>query len=488
METANGNNNGVRVDTTAVFLDVFGERTEFSTFDEFSELFVRFEKKSRYIFRVKNSSSVEAENRRRKDKIDAAIKYSGLVLCCVNCWRRQQDSQEGPRRDGIMQKLSVKFTSRELRIGDTRQLCDAHIYLRYRSSSRKLAIISSSFVHNHQSQAGNGCFHRKQSVTERIGKPRDGRRKFVRAGDRMGKLTRPILPAPPFEHMVTGSNELTIIPLGGAGLGHPDLPPPLMLRNHHAEDHAMCPQAHPALMSPAQLLLPPALRSPDNNLMLFPRGPMKMDVPVMDGFCRDVKRLREDAAGMGTLKESFHVQEKSGEISVCFRIPPYGYKADMGRIFEPECILQCYEDEHHGNSATKMEEEEEEEEDERAGDSEEAECMATDLSIRSRGNDARMESNFKMPPVAPAVATTPPAEVPENLSLAAMRAVANASREYTVTWKELEPLFRFCSRCWCPRREDPPLSAQRAQRLGRLSEGPRGVLDVKVVTAHPCVE
>ncbi|XP_070382967.1 uncharacterized protein [Dermacentor albipictus] len=389
METANGDSNGVRVDTTAVFLDVFGERTEFSTFDEFSELFVRFEKKSRYIFRVKNSSSVEAENRRRKDKIDAAIKYSGLVLCCVNCG-------------------DASKTLKRVQEGDTRQLCDAHIYLRYRSSSRKLAIISSSFVHNHQSQAGNGCFHRKQSVTERIGKPRDGRRKFVRAGDRMGKLTRPILPALPFEHLVKGSNELTIIPLGAGGLGHPDLPPPLMMHNHHAEDHAMCPQAHPALMSPAQLLLPPALRSPDNNLMLFPRGPMKMDVPVMDGFCRDVKRLREDGAGM------------------------------------------CYEDDHHGNSATKIEEEEEEEEDEGAADSEEAECMATDLSIRSRSSDAQMESHFKMPPAAPAVAITPPAEMPENLSLAAMRAVANASREYTVTWKELEPLFRFCSRCGAP--------------------------------------
>lgn len=429
METANGNNNhGARVDTTAVFLDVFGDRTEFSTFDEFSELFVRFEKKSRYIFRVKNSSSVEAENRRRKDKIDAAIKYSGLVLCCVNCG-------------------DASKTLKRVQEGDSRQLCDAHIYLRYRSSSRKLAIISSSFVHNHQSQAGNGCFHRKQSVTERIGKPRDGRRKFVRAGDRMGKLTRPILPAPSFEHLVKSSNELTIIPLGAGGLGgHPDLPPPLMLHNHHAEDHALCPQAHPALMSPAQLLLPPGLRSPDSNLMLFPRGPMKMDVPVVDGFCRDVKRLREDATGMGTHKENFHVQEKSGEISVCFRIPPYGYKADMGRIFEPECILQCYEDEHHGNSTTKMEEEEEEE-DERA-DSEEAECTATDLSIRSRGSDDRMESDFKTPPAT--VATTPPAEAPENLSLAAMRAVANASREYTVTWKELEPLFRFCSRCGAP--------------------------------------
>lgn len=60
-----------------------GQR-EFSTFDEFSQLFSKFEKRSRFLFRVKNSSSVEAENRRRKDQIDGAIKYSGLVLCCVN--------------------------------------------------------------------------------------------------------------------------------------------------------------------------------------------------------------------------------------------------------------------------------------------------------------------------------------------------------------------------------------------------------------------
>lgn len=401
MESANGGS-VVRVDTTAVFLDVFGDRTEFSTFEEFSELFVRFEKKSRYIFRVKNSSSVEAENRRRKDKIDAAIKYSGLVLCCVNCG-------------------DASKTLKRVQEGDTRQLCDAHIYLRYRSSSRKLAIISSSFVHNHQSQAGNGCFHRKQSVTERIGKPRDGRRKFVRAGDRMGKLTRPILPAPPFEHLVKGSNELTIIPLGAGGLGHADLPPPLMLHNHHTEDHVICPQAHPALMSPAQLLLPPALRSPDNSLMLFPRAPLKTDMPLLDSFCRDsVKRLREDA-GM----------------------------VDMGRIFEPECILQCYEDEHHSNNNAGNAMDEAEDDDDMEGDSEEAECTATDLSVRPRYSIDQVEGDYK-PSAGPVVTTPPPVEVPENLSLAAMRAVANASREYTVTWKELEPLFRFCSRCGAP--------------------------------------
>lgn len=311
---------------------------------------------------------------------------------------------------------------------DSRQLCDAHIYLRYRSSSRKLAIISSSFVHNHQSQAGNGCFHRKQSVTERIGKPRDGRRKFVRAGDRMGKLTRPILPTPGFEHLVKGSGELTIIPLGGggAGLGPGDLPPPLMLRNHRtSEDLALCPPAHPALMSPAQLLLPPSLRSPDNNLLLFPRGPMKTDIPTIDSLCRDVRRLREEAGMM-----------------------------DMGRIFEPECILQCYEDEHNNKAVNNnaAADDDEEDDDDAAGDSEEAECTATDLSMRPRSAGDR-GSGFKMEVTAtPAVATSPPtvAEMPENLSLAAMRAVANASREYTVTWKELEPLFRFCSRCGAP--------------------------------------
>lgn len=410
MESANGGCGVVRIDTTAVFLDVFGDRTEFSTFEEFSELFVRFEKKSRYIFRVKNSSSVEAENRRRKDKIDGAIKYSGLVLCCVNCG-------------------DASKTLKRVQEGDSRQLCDAHIYLRYRSSSRKLAIISSSFVHNHQSQAGNGCFHRKQSVTERIGKPRDGRRKFVRAGDRMGKLTRPILPTPGFEHLVKGSGELTIIPLGGggAGLGPGDLPPPLMLRNHRtSEDLALCPPAHPALMSPAQLLLPPSLRSPDNSLLLFPRGPMKTDIPTIDSLCRDVKRLREEAGMM-----------------------------DMGRIFEPECILQCYEDEHNNkavNNNNAAADDDEEDDDDAAGDSEEAECTATDLSMRPRSAGDR-GSDFKMEvTVTPAVATSPPtaAEMPENLSLAAMRAVANASREYTVTWKELEPLFRFCSRCGAP--------------------------------------
>ncbi|KAH7971026.1 hypothetical protein HPB49_017929 [Dermacentor silvarum] len=57
--------------------------------------------------------------------------------------------------------------------------------------------------------------------------------------------------------------------------------------------------------------------------------------------------------------------------------------ANMGLIFEPECILQCYEEEHYGNSAAKIKEEEG---NERVGDSK-AKCMATDLSNHSHGND-----------------------------------------------------------------------------------------------------
>lgn len=122
---------------------------------------------------------------------------------------------------------------------------------------------------------------------------------------------------------------------------------------------------------------------------------------------------------------------------------------DMGRIFEPECILQCYEDEHNNKAVNNNNAaaDDEEDDDDAARDSEEAECTATDLSMRPRSTDFKMEVT-----AAPAVASSPPAaaEMPENLSLAAMRAVANASREYTVTWKELEPLFRFCSRCGAP--------------------------------------
>lgn len=374
----------LRVDTSGVFLDVFGDRSEFSTFEEFSDLFVRFEKKSRYIFRVKNSSSVEAENRRRKDKIDSAIKYSGLVLCCVNCG-------------------DANKTLKKVQEGDSRQLCDAHIYLRYRSSSRKLAIISSSFVHNHASQAGNGCFHRKQSVTERIGKPRDGRRKFVKAGDKMGKLTRPILPLPLFEHrLLKNTSELTIIPLG-AGLlpltgDLPTPPPPRLLLNSGPEDR--CGQCPAGLMKPDKrpmlpsLQPPPGLRGPDAGPMSrgAPLSGIKAEPPAVEGT-RDARRGKEEPS-----------------------------MVDLRRILEPECILRCYEDENAPADDNSMDDDYR---DDGNGEEEEAECTATDLSVRPR-EGAR-------PPELP---------LPENLSAAV--------REYSVTWKELEPLFRFCSRCGAP--------------------------------------
>ncbi|KAM7306247.1 uncharacterized protein ISCGN_009980 [Ixodes scapularis] len=374
----------LRVDTSGVFLDVFGDRSEFSTFEEFSDLFVRFEKKSRYIFRVKNSSSVEAENRRRKDKIDSAIKYSGLVLCCVNCG-------------------DANKTLKKVQEGDSRQLCDAHIYLRYRSSSRKLAIISSSFVHNHASQAGNGCFHRKQSVTERIGKPRDGRRKFVKAGDKMGKLTRPILPLPLFEHrLLKNTSELTIIPLGTGLLpltgDLPTPPPPRLLLNSSPEDRRgqcpagpMKPDKRPILPS---LQPPPGLRGPDAGPTS--RGDHLSGVkaePPAGGGARDGRRGKEEPG-----------------------------LVDLRRILEPECILRCYEDENAPADDNSMDDDYG---DDGNGEEEEVECTATDLSVRPREGPR--------PPELP---------LPENLSAAV--------REYSVTWKELEPLFRFCSRCGAP--------------------------------------
>lgn len=326
MMDANG---AARVDTSSVFLDVFGNQSEFSTFEEFSVLFVKFEKKSHYIFRVKNSSSVEAENRRRKDKIDSAIKYSGLVLCCVNCGDASKTLKRTPD-------------------GDSKQLCDAHIYLRYRSSSRKLAIISSSFVHNHPMQQGSGCFHRKRSVTERIGKPRDGRRKFIKtAAEKLEGFRLPL----PFlsegqDHFFKASSELTIIPLGNCNS-------PRVL--------SLGPQADISEQKRA-LLPPPPLRSTDDG-HAFP--PCLAHTHLPPPHAASVAQVRDP-------KE----------------------EVDIHNMLEPECILQCYEDDTSEH--------------------------ATDLSLKPRRSEPLQADEF------------------------------DVNQEYVVTWRQLEPLFRFCSRCGSP--------------------------------------
>ncbi|XP_022671187.1 uncharacterized protein LOC111254523 isoform X2 [Varroa destructor] len=162
-----GHGHSQLIDTSACWKDVFLGQREFSTFDEFSQLFSKFEKRSRFLFRVKNSSSVEAENRRRKDQIDGAIKYSGLVLCCVN-------SELGHGKPNS-------------RSGQ----CKAHIYLRYRSSTRRLAIMTSSFIHNHPQEEG-ASLNTRICVTERLGK--QDRLAPRRKGARSSKALLSVLP------------------------------------------------------------------------------------------------------------------------------------------------------------------------------------------------------------------------------------------------------------------------------------------------------
>lgn len=94
---------------------------------------------------------------------------------------------------------------------------------------------------------------------------------------------------------------------------------------------------------------------------------------------------------------------------------------DLRRILEPECILHCYDD----DGAAPADD---------AGSDSTGECTATDLSVRPRQGAVKVE--------------VPIVEVPENLSVTAV--ALQHQREYTVTWKELEPLFRFCSRCGAP--------------------------------------
>lgn len=103
-------------------------------------------------------------------------------------------------------------------------------------------------------------------------------------------------------------------------------------------------------------------------------------------------------------------------------LPSSAPQVDLRRILEPECILRCYEDENAPADDNSMDDDYG---DGGNGEEEEIECTATDLSVRPREGPR--------PPELP---------LPENLSAAV--------REYSVTWKELEPLFRFCSRCGAP--------------------------------------
>lgn len=133
---------------------------------------------------------------------------------------------------------------------------------------------------------------------------RDGRRKFVKAGDKMGKLTRPILPLPLFEHrLLKNTSELTIIPLGTGLLpltgDLPTPPPPRLLLNSGPEDRrGQCPAGpmkldkRPTLPS---LQPPPGLRGPDSGPTS--RGESLSAVkaePLAGGGARDARRGKEE--------------------------------------------------------------------------------------------------------------------------------------------------------------------------------------------------
>ncbi|OQR69202.1 hypothetical protein BIW11_12406, partial [Tropilaelaps mercedesae] len=69
--------------------------------------------------------------------------------------------------------------------------CKAHIYLRYRSSTRRLAIMTSSFIHNHPQEEG-ASLHTRICVTERLGK--QDRLAPRRKGARSSKALLSVLP------------------------------------------------------------------------------------------------------------------------------------------------------------------------------------------------------------------------------------------------------------------------------------------------------
>jgi len=73
------------VDTTEDFLRVFQGKTEFDSWEEFSNLFEDFQRVTGTAFKARSAISIEYANERRaKDKIADRFVYQTVKMVCLN--------------------------------------------------------------------------------------------------------------------------------------------------------------------------------------------------------------------------------------------------------------------------------------------------------------------------------------------------------------------------------------------------------------------
>ncbi|XP_059144448.1 uncharacterized protein LOC131931638 isoform X2 [Physella acuta] len=141
QDLENGNEEGQSddaVDTTADFLKIFQGKTEFDSWEEFSNLFEDFQKETGSAFKPKSATSIEYANERRvKDKIADRFVYQTVKMVCQHYGVP------------VKRESSARKVKKYVGLG-----CEAMVHLRYKGGS--LNIVSCNLEHkNHKLFSGS---------------------------------------------------------------------------------------------------------------------------------------------------------------------------------------------------------------------------------------------------------------------------------------------------------------------------------------------
>ncbi|KAK8722991.1 hypothetical protein OTU49_011986, partial [Cherax quadricarinatus] len=119
-------------DLSQCFTDIFGPAAQYDCFQAFQEDLCRFQEVSGSILRVKNSSSVAKDNKRRKTTVPDRMQYSSITYCCIHF------GQPKIRSKGLRPK------QRYLPCG-----CQFFITASYSYKLDTLLITKKNLIHNH---------------------------------------------------------------------------------------------------------------------------------------------------------------------------------------------------------------------------------------------------------------------------------------------------------------------------------------------------
>lgn len=133
-----GSGDETAIDTTEDFLKIFQGKTEFDSWEEFSNLFEDFQRVTGSAYKPRSATSIEyANERRNKDKIDDRFVYQTVKMVCQNFGVP------------VKKENSVRKTKKYVGLG-----CEAMVHLRYKQGS--LNIVSCNLEHkNHSLHCGH---------------------------------------------------------------------------------------------------------------------------------------------------------------------------------------------------------------------------------------------------------------------------------------------------------------------------------------------